>query len=345
MRSSDHGLADDITKDARPDPPARLMSNRENAMRRVRIAPILITFGAVVLAIMLGWATWADYMGAPWTRDGTVRAYVVTLAPEVAGRIVELPIVDNQFVHKGDLLMVIDPTDYAIALDQAEAALTRARVDADNAAREASRRAQLTNLETSDEQKQTFASNAEAAEATYQQAAAILARARVDLQRTNIRSPVNGYVTNLLAQLGDYANVGQIKISVIDADSFWVDGYFEETKLWAIQPGEPADIKLMGYSPVIHGHVDSIARGITVANSQPDQAGLASVNPIFTWVRLAQRVPVRIRIDQVPDGVQLVQGMTATVEVQHDNSTVHRDAAYYDHGVSTGKPALDALNK
>jgi multidrug resistance efflux pump len=345
MRSSDHGLAHDTTKDARPDAPARLMSNRKNAVRRVRIAPILITFGAVVLAVVLGWATWTDYMSGPWTRDGTVRAYVVTLAPEVAGRIVELPVVDNQFVHKGDLLMVIDPTDYAIALDQAEASLTRARVNAENATREASRRAQLTNLETSDEQKQTFASNAEAAEATYQQAAASLPRASVDLQRTNIRSPVNGYVTNLLAQLGDYANVGQIKISVIDADSFWVDGYFEETKLWTILPGEPADIKLMGYSQVIHGHVDSIARGINVANSQPDQAGLASVNPIFTWVRLAQRVPVRIHIDQVPDGVQLVQGMTATVEVQHENSTVHRDVAYHEYSVLTKKLGLDALNK
>jgi multidrug resistance efflux pump len=142
--------------------------------------------------------------------------------------------------------MVIDQIDYAIVLDQSEASFTRTRVDAENAAREASRQAQLTNLETSDEQKQTFVSNAEAAEATCQQAAASLARASVDLQRTNIRSPVNGYVTNLLAQLGDYANVGRIKISIIDIDSFWVDGYFEETKLWTILPGEPSDIKLMG---------------------------------------------------------------------------------------------------
>jgi RND family efflux transporter MFP subunit len=248
-----------------------------------------------------------------------VRAYVVTMAPEVAGRIVQLPVKDNQFVHKGDLLMVIDPTDYAIAVDRADAAVTRARANADNADRQARRRARLTNLEASDEEKQTFASNAQVAEATYQQAVANLAHARVDLQRTSIHSPVNGYVTNLLAQLGDYANVGQIKISLVDADSFWVDGYFEETNLGAIQPGDPASIKLMGYSQVVHGHVGSIARGVNVANAQPDQAGLASVNPIFTWVRLAQRVPVRIHIDQVPDGVRLVQGMTATVEVHHQD--------------------------
>jgi multidrug resistance efflux pump len=220
-------------------------------------------------------------------------------------------------VHKGDLLMVIDPTDYAIAVDQAEAVAAQARASADNAEWEARRRAQLTNLETSEEEKQTYSSSARVAEASYQQAVANLAHARVNLTRTSIHSPVNGYVTNLLAQLGDYANVGQIKISLVDADSFWVDGYFEETNLAAIQEGDPANIKLIGYRQIIHGHVGSIARGINVANAQPDQAGLASVNPIFTWVRLAQRVPVRIHIDQVPDGVRLVQGMTATVEVHH----------------------------
>jgi multidrug resistance efflux pump len=283
------------------------------------VARVLITLGTVAAAALLGWAMWNTYMASPWTRDGAVRAYVVTIAPEVAGRIVQLPLADNQFVHKGDLLMVIDPSDYAIAVALAEAAVTQARVDADNATREARRRAQLTNLETSEEEKQTYASNAQAAEATYQQAVAKLAQARVNLQRTSIHSPVNGYVTNLLAQLGDYANVGQIRVSLVNADSFWVDGYFEEVNLEAIQLCDPANIKLMGYRQIVRGHVDSIARGINVANALADQTGLASVNPIFTWVRLAQRVPVRIAIDQVPNGVQLVQGMTATVEVQHHN--------------------------
>jgi RND family efflux transporter MFP subunit len=258
-------------------------------------------------------------MASPWTRDGTVRAYVVTIAPEVAGRIVQLPIIDNQFVHKGDLLMVIDPSDYAIAVDLAEAAVTQARANADNASRESRRRAALTSLETSEEEKQTFASNAQVSEATYQQAVAKLAQARVNLQRTNIHSPVNGYVTNLLVRLGDYANVGQTRVSIVDADSFWIDGYFEETNLEAIQRCDPVNIKLMGYRQVVRGHVDSIARAINVANAQSDQTGLASVNPIFTWVRLAQRMPVRVHVDQVPDGVKLIQGMTATVEVQHRN--------------------------
>ncbi len=265
--------------------------------------------------MFFGREMWNVYVAAPWTRDGTVRAYVVTMAPQVAGQIVKLPIADNQFVHKGDLLMVIDPTNYKIAVDLAEAAVQQAQVNAHNFEREAQRRQELTRLAVTKEEKQTYESNAIAAQATSQQAIARLNQARVDLQRTEIRSPVNGYVTNLLAQLGDYATVGENLISLVDADSYWVDGYFEETNLGQIHKGDPATVKLMGYPQILRGHVDSIARAINVANAQPNGEGLASVNPIFTWVRLAQRIPVRIHIDQVPDGVHLVAGMTATVQI------------------------------
>jgi multidrug resistance efflux pump len=294
---------------------ARDIRPRTTGARNIGIVPVLITLATVARASLSSWGMWHAYMAAPWTRDGTVRAYVVSIAPEVAGRVVQLPATDNKFVHKGDLLMMIDPTDYAIAVDRAEATVTQARANAEDAVRKARRRAQLTNLATSDEEKQTFASDAEAAKATYQQAVANLARARVDLERASIRSPVNGYVTNLLVQLGDYANIGQNEISVVDTNSYWVDGYFEETSVGSIREGDPAEIKLMGYSQIVRGHVDGIARAIHVPNAQPDRAGLASVNPIFTWVRLAQRVPVRIHIDQVPDGVRLVSGMTATVQI------------------------------
>jgi multidrug resistance efflux pump len=293
-----------------PDPIARVTPRR-----RRPILALLITFGAVALAVGLGWAMWDAYMGAPWTRDGTVRAYVVTMAPEVAGRIVELPVADNQFVHKGDLMMVIDPTNFAIAVRQAEAAVEQAKVVAENVKVQATRRQKPTTLPVSTEEKQNFASSALSAKAAYDQAVANLDQARVNLARTRIIAPVNGYVTNLLAQLGDYVNVGERSISVVNTDSFWVDGYFEETNLERIREGDPATVKLMGYRQVVRGHVGSVARGIHVPNAQPDQAGLASVNPIFTWVRLAQRVPVRIHIDQVPDGVRLIQGMTATVQI------------------------------
>jgi len=294
---------------------SRAPSASDRLRRRLRIFPLLITLATIAVAVVLGRAMWDAYMGAPWTRDGTVRAYVVTMAPEIAGRIVELPVADNQFVHKGDLLMVIDPTNFKIAVSLGEAALQQAQVNAQNAEREAKRRLELSNLAVTVEQQQTFETSAVAAQAQVQQAQANLDQARVNLQRTEIRSPVNGYVTNLLAQLGDYANVGQNEISLVDADSFWVDGYFEETNLEPIQVGDPASIKLMGYREIVRGHVGSIARGINVANAQPNGQGLATVNPIFTWVRLAQRIPVRIHIDEVPEGVVLAAGMTATVQI------------------------------
>jgi RND family efflux transporter MFP subunit len=246
------------------------------------------------------------------------------MAPEVVGRIVELPVADNQFVHKGDLLMVIDPTDYVIAVRQGEAAVLQAKADWDNKEAESNRRQKLNDLAVTQEEQQSYASSALAAQAAYQQAQANLDHARVNLTRTRILSPVNGFVTNLLAQLGDYASVGQRRISVVDTDSFWVDGYFEETSLGKIHDGDPATIKLLSYRQLVRGHVQGVARGINIPNALPDEAGLASVNPIFTWVRLAQRVPVRIHIDHVPDGIRLVAGMTATVQIDPQPSPSSR---------------------
>jgi len=284
------------------------------ARRRIRILPFVMTFVAVVIAAALSWLMWNTYMASPWTRDGTVRAYVVTIAPEIAGKIVQLPVADNQFVHKGDLLMLVDPTNYTIAVQQAEAAVAQAKAVALNAQIESKRRQDL-GVWSSTEEKQTFESTSASAQASLQQAQANLAQARVNLERTRIVSPVNGYVTNLSTQLGDYVNVGQLSISVVNADSFWVDGYFEEFNLWSIHEGDPARVKLMGASDVIEGHVAGVARGINVPNAVPNHIGLATVNPIFTWVRLAQRVPVRIAIDHLPPDTRLVAGTTATVEI------------------------------
>jgi multidrug resistance efflux pump len=347
-------------------------SPARTASRRLRVIPFLVTLATVALAGPLGWAMWGVYMAAPWTRDATVRAYVVTMAPEVAGRITELHVSDNKHVRKGDLLMVIEPTNYQIAVSQAEAAVQQAQASVQNIdaqrtvqhaqisanqaqldqakavlvfAQQQARRYQTLakdgwgsvqnsqqftsqlhqqeaavqtaqhNLDVAQRQVETLKAQRMSAEASLAQAKAQLRQAQVNLERTRIFSPVNGYVTNLLAQLGDYVNVGVNTISVVDADSFWVDGYFEETNLAPIRVGDPAQIKLMGYSQVVRGHVDSIARAINVANAQPNNQGVANVNPIFTWVRLAQRIPVRIHIDEVPPGVVLAAGMTATVEI------------------------------
>lgn len=299
------------------DQPALVEANEKAAPQRVpSILRYAVTLTAVVMATVFVWKMWSVYMLSPWTRDGTVRVYVVTMAPEVAGRIVELPVRDNQFVRKGDLLMVIEPTNYEIALKFAEAAVEQAEAVAINARGDSERRDRLIRAAVSKEEKETFRSRRLSAEAGYRQAVANLELARVNMKRTRIVSTVNGYVTNLLAQLGDYAVVGRNVISVVNSDSFWVDGYFEETNLHGIRVGDPASIMLMGYDDILHGHVDSIARGINVPNAQPNGQGLATVNPIFTWVRLAQRIPVRIHIDAIPQPVHLAAGMTATVQIR-----------------------------
>ena len=345
---------------------------RSKQRARTRILPASITLVVTGIAALLGWAMWNAYMRTPWTRDGTVRAYVVTMAPEVPGRIVELRVVDNQFVHRGDLLLVIDPTDYRDAVQLSEATVRQAQAEAENieaqitmqqaqvdasqaqvesaqaaltfAEQQAARYRDLAEKEAGTvqmeqqtastlRQQQAALKNAQAslalaqrqfaslraqltaAEASIARARVQLNQARVNLERTQIYSPVNGWVTNLLVQLGDYATVGRSVLSVVNADSFWVDAYFEETQLAYIHEGDAAKIKLMGYGPIIRGEVADVARAINVPNAQPNDQGLASVNPIFTWVRLAQRVPVRVRIDEVPRGVRLVAGMTATVQV------------------------------
>jgi multidrug resistance efflux pump len=131
-----------------------------------------------------------------------------------------------------------------------------------------------------------------------------------------VRSPVNGIVTNLLLREGDYARQGATNVSIIDEDSYWVDGYFEETKLARLCVGDRAEARLMGYSAPIIGHIATVTRGISVSNAAASTQGLPNVDPVYTWVRLAQRVPVRIAIDNVPPGVPLVSGLTATVTIR-----------------------------
>ncbi len=282
------------------------------ARREVRV---VITLLLLACAVVAGVVVWNHYLTAPWTRDGQVLAYVVDQAPEVSGRVAHLHVSDNQQVKRGDLLYEIDPIDYQIAVASSEANLQSKQADMDTKKLESVRRQELSTLSTSTEEKQTFASSFDVARAAYATAITQLNQARVNLQRTKVLSPVNGYITNLLLREGDYATTGTRNISILDTDSFWVVGYFEETKIAGIQIGDPALAALMGFRDPLRGHVESIAQGISTPNTNPGALGLASVDPVFTWVRLAQRIPVRIHIDTVPDTVHLAAGMTATVTV------------------------------
>ncbi|MGN6283917.1 MAG: efflux RND transporter periplasmic adaptor subunit [Afipia sp.] len=276
---------------------------------------ILVTLVAVVIAGIAGWYLWRTYEESPWTRDGRVRANVVMVAPDVAGAVIDIHVKDNQEVRIGDVLFTIDPARYKLALASAEAAVAGARSVLDQRGEEQARREHLSSASISEEALNQARSATLAAQASYDQAVAALGVAKLNLARTEVRSPVNGHVTNLLVDRGDYASAGHAMLAVVDSDSFYVAGYFEETKLRHINKGDKVSIRLMGYDTPLQGHVAGIARAITDRDNAIGNDLIANVNPTFNWVRLAQRIPVRISIDDIPKGVTLSAGMTATVVV------------------------------
>src|SRR4051812_7135989 len=277
-----------------------------------RLATLAIALAALLIALL----TWQQYVMAPWTRDGTVRVQVANVAPQISGQINDIRVVDNQYVHKGDVLYTVEPFDFEVAQRTGVATVKQRAADLQVKQVESERRQHLTNLATTAEEQQIYAGNAVQAKAALDAAQQQLAQAEINLKRTRVLSPVNGYVTNLLMRVGDFARAGASNISVIDTDSFWIDGYFEETKLARICVGDRAEGKLMGYAQPVTGRVGTVTRGISVSNAAAGAQGLPNVDPVYTWVRLAQRVPVRISIDTVPSGVPLVSGMTATVTVR-----------------------------
>ena len=275
---------------------------------------VAVTLAMVAAALVLGTALWRTYMVAPWTRDGRVRAYVVDIAPEVSGTVIAVPVGDNQLVRRGQVLFVIDPSRFRLAIASAQANLETANEDLRLRQSDARRRQGLGGI-VSAEERERVNSTASTAQAAVDAAQAELDLARLNLARATLYSPVNGYVTNLSLRTGDFVNAGAPRMALIDSDSFWVYGYFEETKINGVHVGDPARIKLMGYSALLSGHVDSITRGIEDQNGASDRLGLQDVSPVFTWVRLAQRIPVRVHIDHVPDGLLLAAGMTCSISV------------------------------
>jgi multidrug resistance efflux pump len=274
------------------------------------------TLVALGVAVGLAWMAWLYYEYSPWTRDGRVRVYTVQIAPEVAGTVVSLPVKDLQYVHKGDLLFQIDQGTFRNDVTQAVGRLAEAKAKASYLSADAERRLKLTDLSVSAEQKQNAVGIAQGARDAITAATGALDQATLNLERTTVRSPVNGWVTDLLLQQGGFANTGQPAMTVVNADSYWVVGYFEETQLPRIKVGDEARLTLMAYPghPVV-GHVAGLNRGISVANAAPGVQGLPSVEPVFTWVRLAQRIPIRIELDSVPCPIMLAAGMTATVSI------------------------------
>lgn len=269
----------------------------------------------VALAIVVAWWMWNHYERSPWTRDGRVRADVVRVTPDIGGLITEVHVRDNQPVRAGDLLFVIDRPRYSLALAQADAAIASARATLGQARREAQRDLALGDLVAAESHEQNVARVA-TAQAALAQAITQGESAKLNLARTRVTASVNGTVTNLDLHPGDYVAAGQQAMALVDTDSLRVEGYFEETKLPQIHVGAPVVVRLMGEPQDLRGRVESIASGINDTSRSNSGNLLPTVDPTFSWVRLAQRIPVRIKLLQVPQGVRLIAGRTATVTIQ-----------------------------
>lgn len=291
-----------------------------NALRPAAIGRFAVTAVVVIAAVYAGWQLWVHYEIDPWTRDGRVKANVVQVAPDVSGLVTQVPVLDNQDVKAGDVLFEIDRARFQLAYDQAQASVKAQDVAHEQALRDAKRNRSLGQLVAAEalEQSQTRVQQTEAALAQVQVQLNI---ARLNLDRSRVLASTDGRVTNLDLRVGSYATAGRPVMALVDANSFYVEGYFEETKLPRIHTGDPVTVTLMGEDRKIQGRVDSIAIGIADRDRSTSANLLPNVNPTFNWVRLAQRIPVRIKLEHVPEGVRLVAGQTATVAVTADKST------------------------
>lgn len=276
---------------------------------------VAITLLVLVNAGIIAWRIWVYYIDAPWTRDGALAADVVTIAPDVSGLVSEVEVHDTQHVRKGTVLFVIDQQRFIFALAQAQASVASSQASAEEAEREARRQLALNNISVSKQNQQKAVAAAQEAKDSYEQAVANRDAAKLNLERSVVKATVDGILTNFHLRPGDYVSTGQSVAALVDTDSFYAVGYFEETKLPRIHIGDCATVRLMGQPGVIHGHVEGIAGGIASSQAGASSNLLPNINPTFTWVRLAQRVPVRIALDSVPPGIKLITGRTATISI------------------------------
>ncbi len=351
---------------------------------------------AIVLVVVaaIGWRYW-DYLFNPWTRQGQIMAQVIQITPRVTGTIVELPIADNQFVKKGDLLFRIDPRTYestlegmegrlaetvdeiaaltaqvdatASTVEQYEAAIRRAEqkvkgktarlkdfeaqlrrytalvkegaasqervdravadvIDAEavvDGAEQELVAAQAAKLEAQAELARDIANRGTIgdANARLRTAQARVDAARLALEFTEVRAPVDGLVTNLNLELGDHATANKAALALVDIDSYWFYGFFKESDLNHINEGDRAVITLMRYPGTpVEGRVTGVGWGVWQKDGSTAQELLPYISATFAWIRLAQRVPVRIEFERLPEGVELIVGTSGTVLVMEGSA-------------------------
>ena len=290
-------------------------------MHKVLSTTLRILLSGIVVAIAAGAVAYKfwDYVVNPWTRDGQVRAQVIQITPRVSGPLVNLPIVDNQLVKKGDLLFEIDPRTFAAAVEESKGDLAQAKVNFEEAKDKADRARELFKKDRAaiSEQRVTARVNTQrAAEAAVLSAEGAHKQANLNLEFTKVTAPVDGYVTNLNLRLGDQAVTNKGALALVDINSFWIDGFFRENYIGNIAKGDRAIVTLMTYpDQPIEGRVDSVGWGIAQDDGSTGEDLLPTISPTFEWIRLAQRVPVRIHVEKLPEGVALRVGTTASVLV------------------------------
>ncbi|MGH8374684.1 MULTISPECIES: HlyD family secretion protein [unclassified Pseudomonas] len=278
---------------------------------------VVLTLLIVSFAVVVVWRMVMYYMFAPWTRDGHIRADIVQIAPDVSGLIQQVEVRDNQLVKRGQVLFSIDPDRFKLALRQAKAAVADREETLAQAQREAKRNKGLGNL-VPGEQLEESQSKVARAQVALMEAQVAVDSAQLNLDRSVIRSPVDGYVNDRAPRAQEFVSAGRPVLSVVDSNSFHIDGYFEETKLNGIHIGQSVDIRVIGDNARLRGHVESIVAGIEDRDRTSGNNLLPNVNPAFSWVRLAQRIPVRIAFDDVPEDFRMIAGRTATVSIIDD---------------------------
>jgi RND family efflux transporter MFP subunit len=291
------------------------------ALGRWAVTSLIVLAAALVAAWL-----WRRYETAPWTRDGHVYADVVRVSPDISGLVTEVAVHDNEIVRKGQLLFVVDRPRYSHALAQADAAIASAQATLDQARRVSNRDRALGDL-VSTEAREENEAKTKTSLAALNEAIAARSTAQLNLDRTAVVASVNGYVTNLSLRPGDFLSAGSQALAMIDLDSIRIEAYLEETKLRHVEVGDRARVRLMGDDQDIVGHVESIAGGISDDQRSNSTNLLPAVNATFTWVRLAQRIPVRIHVDQMPPGTRLILGRTATVTIIPSSSSTRPPGA------------------
>ncbi|KPM01645.1 HlyD family secretion protein [Vibrio splendidus] len=279
----------------------------------------LIMLLLVVAASSVVYNYYQSYSSNPWTRDGQVSAYIVSITPRVTGQVTKVHIEDNSQVAKGDLLFDIDPSIYQAAYNKALATQIQARALLAKAKNEEQRALNLEKrtpgampvltLNNLNNAVETNAANVALAKANVEEA-------HLNLEYTKVYAPTNGYITNLNLREGSQVVANTPVVALIDEDSFWIEGYFKETDLVNVSPNDKALVTLMMHNNIqLEGHIKSIGFGIATQDGSTGNDLLPNVNPNFQWIRLAQRIPIKVVLDNVPEDLQLRVGMTASIKI------------------------------